>query len=158
MTIASRAGTRVVPADEFFQFHMTTAVEPDELLLAVEFDRPAAGNRSSFQEFALRKGDFCLAAAAVTLDLAEDHSVRSSRVVVAGVAPTPIRLTGVEDLLVGSPVTAALLAQAQRTAADEVRPTGDIHADADYRRHLASVLVRRALADATAEMEGRHAA
>ena len=158
MTIASRSGTRTVAADDFFVFHMTTAVEPDELLVAVEFDRAGPRTYSAFQEFALRKGDFCLAAAAIRIELADDDTVRAARVVAAGVAPTPLRLTTVEQLLIGSALTPRLRAEAQRAAADDVRPTGDIHADAAYRRQLASVLVRRALEDVTIRKEHADAA
>jgi carbon-monoxide dehydrogenase medium subunit len=158
MTIASKTGTRTVPAGEFFVFHLTTAVEPDELLLAVEFDRPAPGTAYSFQEFAKRKGDFCLAAAAAVINLDPDGAVARCRIVVAGVAPTPLRLRAVEAALLGEPITPRALVEAARVAAQEINPTGDVHADAAYRRQLSSVLVRRALEDATTRPEHRHAA
>jgi carbon-monoxide dehydrogenase medium subunit len=60
MTIATASGPRQVSADEFFQFHLTTAVEPEELLLAVEFGDPGPGTYTAFEEFAPRRGDFCL--------------------------------------------------------------------------------------------------
>jgi carbon-monoxide dehydrogenase medium subunit len=148
MTILSADDIRTVSADEFFLFHMTTAVRPDEMLLSVEFDDPPERTYSSFTEFALRKGDFCLAGAAVSVTLGADGSVERCRVVAAGVAPTPLRLRAVEDLVAGTTADAAVLAAAQQRAYREVDPTGDIHADAGYRRQLASVLVRRGLADA----------
>jgi carbon-monoxide dehydrogenase medium subunit len=148
MTMLSADDIRTVGADEFFLFHMTTAVRPDELLLSVEFDDPPPRTYSSFTEFALRKGDFCLAGAAVSVTLGAGGSVERCRVVAAGVAPTPLRLTAVEDLVVGTTAGDAVLAEAQHRTYAEVDPTGDIHADAAYRRQLASVLVRRGLADA----------
>jgi aerobic carbon-monoxide dehydrogenase medium subunit len=153
MAIASDDGIRSVPAEEFFVFHMTTAVEPDELLVAVEFDDAPAGTYSSFQEFALRKGDFGLAGVAAVATLAPDGTVERVRVVAAGVAPTPQRLLEVESLLTGSRLDGASLAAAQSAAFAAVRPSGDIHADAAYRRQLASVLVRRALADIASKKE-----
>jgi aerobic carbon-monoxide dehydrogenase medium subunit len=148
MTILSADDIRTVSADEFFLFHMTTAVQPDEMLLSVEFDDPPERTYSSFTEFAVRKGDFCLAGVAVTVTLGADGSVQRCRVVAAGVAPTPLRLPAVEQLVVGTTAGDAVLAAAQRRAYADVDPTGDVHADAGYRRQLASVLVRRALAQA----------
>lgn len=136
---------RVVPAEEFFLFHLTTAVEPDEILVAVEFDDPLPGTRSAFREFSLRTGDFCLAGAAVTVGFGQDGTVGRSRVVVAGVAPTPLRIRAAEEAIIGTPLDATALADAQAAVYREVRPTGDVHADAAYRRSLAAAMVRRAL-------------
>jgi len=151
MTIASAAGTRTVSAGDFFLFHMTTAVEPHELLLAVEFDDPPPRTYTSFAEFAPRKGDFCLAGVAATATFGEDGTVSRCRVVAAGVSATPLRLGPVEDLVTRSSLDAAVLAAAQRAAHGAVDSVGDVHADAAYRRQLAAVLVRRALAAVAAK-------
>jgi carbon-monoxide dehydrogenase medium subunit len=151
MTIASKTGTRTVSADDFFVFHMTTAVEPHELLLAVEFDDAPPRTYTSFVEFAPRKGDFCLAGVAATATFADDGTVARSRVVAAGVSSTPLRLRPVEDLIAGSSLDAAVLAAAQQAATEAVDPVGDVHADAAYRRQLAGVLVRRALSAVSAK-------
>jgi carbon-monoxide dehydrogenase medium subunit len=158
MTIASASGTRVVGADDFVVFHMTTAIEPHELLLAVEFDDAPPRTYTSFIEFAPRKGDFCLAGVAATVTFAEDGTVAGGRVVAAGVASTPLRLGPVEELITGSALDADVLAAAQRAAYDTVNPSGDVHADAAYRRQLLSVLVRRALAAVAAKKENNDGA
>jgi len=158
MEIAGSSGTRSVGADDFFLFHMTTAVEPDELLLAVEFDDPPPRSYGAFAEFAPRRGDFCLAGVAVTATFGAGGAVERCRVVAAGVAPTPLRLASVEELVTGSALDSRLLAAAQAAAAGEVSPVGDAHADAAYRRQLASVLARRALAAVKAQKERRDAA
>jgi carbon-monoxide dehydrogenase medium subunit len=158
MTISSASGTRVVNADDFFLFHMTTAVSPDELLLAVEFDDAAPHTYTSFTEFAPRKGDFCLAGVAATVTFGEDGTVAGCRVVAAGVAATPLRLRAVEDLITGSALDEDALTAAQRAARDAVSPTGDVHADAAYRRQLVSVLVRRALSAVNARKESNDGA
>jgi carbon-monoxide dehydrogenase medium subunit len=154
MTIASASGTRTVSADDFFLFHMTTAVEPHELLLAVEFDDPAPGTYFSFAEFAPRKGDFCLAGVAASATFAADGTVSAARVVAAGVSATPLRLGPVEELITGTALDTDTLAAAKDAAFNAVDPAGDVHADAAYRRQLASVLVRRALADVRAKADG----
>ncbi|HWG02874.1 MAG TPA: FAD binding domain-containing protein, partial [Trebonia sp.] len=106
MTIAAAAGVRTVSADEFFLFHMTTAIEPHELLLAVEFDDAGPGTYTSFQEFAPRKGDFGLAGAAVTATFGDGGTVKRCRIVAAGVAPTPLRLAAAEEIITGSALDA----------------------------------------------------
>lgn len=145
MSIASADSTRTVGADEFFVFHMTTALAADELLVSVEFDDPVPNTHSAFLEFAPRKGDFCLAGVAVNATFDADGVVSQCRVVAAGVAPTPLRVSAVEDLVTGSRLDARVVAEAQRAAMRELSPTGDVHADASYRRQVTSVLVRRAL-------------
>jgi len=158
MSVASANGVRQVGADDFFQFHLTTAIEPHELLLAVEFDEPGPRTFGAFQEFALRRGDFCLAGTAVTATFDADGSVERCRVVAAGVAPTPLRLTAVEELATGSELDAATLVAAQEVACREVSPLGDARADAAYRRQLLSVLVRRALGAVREKRENSDAA
>jgi carbon-monoxide dehydrogenase medium subunit len=150
MSIASAKGRRTVAASDFFVFHMTTAIEADEMILAVEFDDLPPRTFTAFCEFAPRKGDFCLAGAAAVVTLADDGTVACSRVVATGVAPTPLRLEAVEDVLAGSVLDERTLAAAQRAAHRAVEPTGDVHADAAYRRQLASVMVRRALGETAA--------
>jgi aerobic carbon-monoxide dehydrogenase medium subunit len=158
MTLLSVSGTRQVAAGDFFQFHLTTAIEPGELLTAVEFDSPAPRTYAAFEEFALRRGDFALAGVAATATFAADNRIERCRVVAAGVAPTPLRLATVEELLTGSELSASVLAAAKEAVYRELTPVGDSRADSDYRRHLLSVLVRRALsavlAKHGAEQEG----
>ena len=103
--------------------------------------QPRPRTYSAFQEFALRQGDFCLAGVAVTATFDVDGRVERCRIVAAGVAPTPLRLTAVEELVTGSSWTPPHLAAAQEAARLEVSPLGDARADAAYRRHLLSVLV-----------------
>jgi carbon-monoxide dehydrogenase medium subunit len=160
MTVVSRAGRRVVPAEDFFVFHLTTALEPDELLLGVEFDDLPPGTRTSFQEFATRHGDFGLASVAAVVTRDGDGTVQRCRLVAAGVAATPQRLRAAEDAVVGSRLEPSALVAAERAVHHEVVPTGDVHASADYRRQLVAVLARRALAatgqDASNEKGSEH--
>jgi carbon-monoxide dehydrogenase medium subunit len=153
MTIAAAAGPRQVSAGEFFQFHLTTAVEPEELLLAVEFGDPGPGTFTAFEEFAPRRGDFCLAGVAVTAAFAADGTVTRCRIVAAAVAPKPLRLTSAEELVVGTTLDARACAAAQEAAARQVHPGDDVHASAAFRRKLTGVLLRRALVTVRARKE-----
>jgi carbon-monoxide dehydrogenase medium subunit len=169
VTLVSARGTRTLPLADFFLFHLTTALDPDELLREVTIPRPPPGTVTAFREFAPRRGDFALAAVAATArfdsgaatgrfdsgavsdfegDATSDADrVAELRIVVAGVAPTPLRLAGVEELLLGGPLDDAAIAAAGALTASTVDPTGDAHADAAYRERLAGVLLTRALTD-----------
>lgn len=130
VTIASGAGERTVGAAEFFLGPLESAVSTGDL--AIEASVPALGPDSgtAFREVARRNGDYavCGVAAVVTSEV--------TRVAFLSVAGTPLvlELTGVDDI-----------GEAVR---DQVRPEGDIHATADYRRHLAAVLAERAVREA----------
>ncbi|HEX3788042.1 MAG TPA: xanthine dehydrogenase family protein subunit M [Pseudonocardiaceae bacterium] len=150
-TLASTRGTRSVEVADFFQFYFTTALEPDELLVEVSIERPAPGTVTVFREFATRRGDFALAGVALSARFDDAGTVTDCRIAVAGVAATPHRLTGVENLVNGTTLGADVLGEVAATARAEVDPTGDIHAGADYRRRLTGVLVTRALTDAAGQ-------
>ncbi|MGP0088720.1 MAG: FAD binding domain-containing protein [Xanthobacteraceae bacterium] len=144
--IAGSGGTRRVPMREFNQGFMATAIEPDEILVAVELPIWPAGHGYGFHEFVRRHGDFAIAGAAALLEV--QHSlVRRVSLTLFGVTATPARIAAVETMLAGKRLDAATLrAAAAETAA--IEPIDDIHAGADYRRHLAQVLTVRALTDA----------
>ncbi|TDQ01523.1 FAD binding domain-containing protein [Labedaea rhizosphaerae] len=145
--IASARGTREVDAADFFQFHLTTALEPDELLTEVAIRVPQPGTRMAFKEFATRRGDFALVAVAASATVDESGTVTACRIAAAGVAPTPQRLHDAEAVVIGSTVDDEAIAAAEAAASAAVDPTGDIHATAEHRRRLTAVLVRRALAE-----------
>jgi carbon-monoxide dehydrogenase medium subunit len=155
-TVASADGVRTLDAAEFFQFHLTTALEPEELLLEVTVDAPPEGTCTAFREFAARHGDFALAGVAVTCGMDESGAATGCRVVAAGVAPTPQRLTAAEGIATGSRLDDATLAEVEAAAREEIDPTSDIHASAVYRRRLTGALVKRALADVRKQQEAAH--
>jgi carbon-monoxide dehydrogenase medium subunit len=150
-TIVSADGVRTLGAGEFFRFPFTTALEPDELLLEVTVERPPP--YAAFREFAVRRGDFALAAVAVACGLDGDGVVTRCRVAAAGVAPVPLPLRAVERLAAGEHLDDGRPAEIEEAARAEVEPASDIRASAAYRRRLTGVLVRRALADVRAQWE-----
>ena len=147
--ITSARGTRRVPFAEFATAFMTTAVESNEIITVIEIPLWPAGHGYGFHEFARRRGDFAIVGAAALLDLARDETVRRAALALCGVANGPLRLAAAEQLLTGKRFDRAV-AQAAAAAVKMVTPVSDIHASADYRRHLAEVLVFRALRDAAA--------
>jgi len=154
MVAASARGERIVPAAEFFVSHFTTALEPDELLTAVEV--PVAPERTghAFLEVAARYGDFALvgAGAAVTVD--EDGAITEARIGCTSVAPTPVRAAAAEELLRGATPDADVLAEVERVVAGALEPTPELKASAAYKRRTAGVLVARAVRQAWREAGG----
>jgi carbon-monoxide dehydrogenase medium subunit len=145
--IASIRGIRAVPFAEFTSGYMTTVLEPDEMIAAVELPIWRLGHGHGFHEFARRHGDFALAGAAALLDVGADNIVRRAALALFGVAEQPVRLDAAEATLIGK-VADSTAIQTAAAAAWLVEPISDIHAGGEYRRHLAQVLSARALTDA----------
>jgi carbon-monoxide dehydrogenase medium subunit len=150
IAVTGKAGARVIKAADFFTGALTTALAPDEIIVEVRLPPWPAGRRWGFQEFARRRGDFALAAAAVFYDQDERGRAINARVGVIGVADRPLRLPSVEALLNGRMIDEATIANAEAAAAAAVDPPADIHASAPYRRALAGTMVERALKQAAA--------
>jgi carbon-monoxide dehydrogenase medium subunit len=146
-------GERRVPATEFFTGLFETALERGELLVAVEIPARMPASGSAFLEVARRHGDYALAGVAVEVALDGAGLVSKARVALLSVGPGPV-LARTDDL-VGQPADDATLRSGAERMRDELDPPGDIHADAAYRRHLAGVLTRRALAIAVARARSR---
>jgi carbon-monoxide dehydrogenase medium subunit len=144
--IASVRGIRRLPFAEFGAGFMTTAVKPDEMIAAIELPLWPQGHGFGFQEFARRHGDFALVGAAALLEVA-DRVVSRAALALFGVGAAPVRIDAAEATLKGQSLDAALIRSAS-AAAWLIEPLSDIHASADYRRHLAQVLSARALTDA----------
>jgi aerobic carbon-monoxide dehydrogenase medium subunit len=142
------AGPRVVKAADFFLGPLMTVLEPDEIIVDIRFPAWPAPRRWGFQEFARRRGDFAMAAAAVWYDQDAGGKARNAHVGAIGVGDRPQRLTAVEAVLNGRMIDEAAIAQAEAAAAAAVDPQTDIHASADYRRALVGTMVERALRSA----------
>jgi carbon-monoxide dehydrogenase medium subunit len=127
-------GTRTIPSADFFRGFLETALAPDELL--VEIKVPATGsNGFSFQKFNRRAQDWAIVGALAV------RSNGAMRVGLVNMGSTPLRATAVEQAL----ASGASVADAAAQADAGTEPAADLNASVDYRRHLARVLVRRAL-------------
>jgi aerobic carbon-monoxide dehydrogenase medium subunit len=134
---------RELAADDFFVSHFTTALEPDELLVETVWP---AGEAVAFEEFALRHGDFALAMCACSVRV-EAGAVREARIGVGSVTDRPTLL---ELELAGADAGAETAREAGARAASLVDPPGNLHASAEYLKHLTGVVVERALGRAFA--------
>jgi carbon-monoxide dehydrogenase medium subunit len=129
LVVRGPSGERRIGVDEFFTGYFSTALADDEMLLEVRV--PVSTQPWGYQKFVRRANDWAIVAAAVA----------GHRVALANMAPTPVRALATEEALRSgaSPADAAELAD------QGTEPVQDMHADRDYRRHLARVLTRRAL-------------
>lgn len=139
---AGSSGGREIPAADFFIAPLTTALEPDEIVVAVELPGLPDGSGWGFEEFAQRRGDFAVAGVAAVVSL-EGAAVTHARIALMGLHDTPVRAPGAEAALMKSGIDAAAAAARQ-----EAEPMNDLHGSAAYRRHLTEALTRRALSAA----------
>jgi carbon-monoxide dehydrogenase medium subunit len=103
-----------------------------------------AGAGYAFEEFARRHGDFAIVGIAAMVVRAGDRCT-AARLASAGAGPVPVRLRAAEEILERDGLGAAAIEAAAARAAELVQPDSDVHASADYRRHLTRVLTGRAL-------------
>jgi carbon-monoxide dehydrogenase medium subunit len=153
MTAAGPRGDRAIPAREFFVGAYENALEVDEFLSGVTFRALPEGSGSSFLEISPRHADRAIIGVAAVVS-GERGRVTDVRLALAGVAPTPVRATRAERTLGGQAPDPDAIAAAAQVAADDIDPDSDLPASADYRRHAAAVLVRRALQTAIGRAGG----
>ncbi len=152
--VVSPKGERRLSAKEFFTGAMVTALEPDELVTKIEIDQLAPDAGWGFEEFARRHGDYALAAVAVTV-LRRDGIASDLRIAVMGVGETAMRVKEAEEVLEGHELDESLIGVAVDALRSAIEPNSDLHASADYRRHLCGELARRALIDAWKRAHGK---
>ena len=158
MLVRGPDGERTVPAADFFLGPLTTAIEPGELLVAVELEPPPPGSGSAFVEVARTHGAFALAAAAAVLHLDESGGIDHARVALAGLGGVPHVPAWLDEVAGGEAPDEALFRRVGERVRDEVEPFDDVHASAQYRKRIAAVLTARALATAAARAGQRVAA
>lgn len=149
MKVQNQSGARSVPAEEFFISLFTTVLMPDDLLVEVAIPPLTPRTGYAFMEIARRHGDYALMGVAATVTLNEKNECEKSRLVYVNGGDRPFNARQATDLLKGHSLTPDLIeAAAQAAATQDVDPPTDIHASAEYRRHLVRVLTRRALTQA----------
>jgi carbon-monoxide dehydrogenase medium subunit len=137
-------GRRTVKAGELFETYLTTCLAPEELLVEVRLPAMPPGAGYAFEEFARRHGDFAIVGIAAMV-VRDGARCRAARLAAAGAGPVPIRLRAAEEILERDGLGTAAIEAAAARAAELVQPDADVHATAEYRRHLTGVLTLRAL-------------
>jgi len=144
LVIAGTGGERRVPARDFFRALYTTALAPDELLLAVEFPSLERGYRSAFVELARRHGDYAIVGLAAH-GRVEGGKISDLRLAYLGVGATPVRAPRTAAVIEGQSYGPQAVAAAQSALGEDLDPSPDLYHSAAAKLHLARVLTARAL-------------
>jgi len=150
----SARGMRDLAFTAFAQGYLSNGLADDELLTSITFTRWPAFHGFGFQEIARRRGDFAIAAASALIELDDAQRIRRAAVCVSGVGPLPARLPAVEAMLAGEQGSAELY-RAAGIEAGKLDAMDDAYVGAPYRKHLARVLVYRALQHGVADARER---
>jgi CO/xanthine dehydrogenase FAD-binding subunit len=153
LVVRGPGGERLARPENFFVSYLTTSLAPDEILTEVRLPIQPAGSGWAFEEFSRRHGDFAIVGIAALL-LADGGRVKKARLATCGAGPVPIRLRAAEEILEKGRLDEETFQAAGAKAQELVSPDADIHASADYRRHLTKVLTVRALRRAASKIGG----
>jgi carbon-monoxide dehydrogenase medium subunit len=144
--IANRRGNRIVPVSEFFTGVKKTVLQPGDIVTGVSLPDVEGGDNSIFLKQARIKGhDLGIVGVAVRLTAQNQF-----RIAMTAVAPTPIRLTRLEELMNAQPLTSGLANWAGEEVHQFIKPISDVRASAEYRLHAAKILIKRAVASLVA--------
>jgi aerobic carbon-monoxide dehydrogenase medium subunit len=146
-------GGRPVAARDFYQGAFTTALEPGEILSAVRVPVPAKGHGYAYAKMKRKVGDYATAAAAVILTMDGGRCTAAS-IALTNLAATPLHAEAAAKALVGTAVDGAAIEAAVAAAVAITDPASDLRGPADFRKHVAGVMVRRALERARARATG----
>ncbi|TYK43194.1 FAD binding domain-containing protein [Actinomadura decatromicini] len=149
LLVRSPRGEREIPAAEFFVDWMTSALEPDELLVGVRVPKLGPGWGVHYEKFHRTAQAWAIVGVACAVRRDGD-SVAEARVALTNMGPSPVRAGAVEDAVRGRPLSDDSFRSAGERAADGTEPPSDLHGSSEYRSHLATVLTARALAAAAA--------
>ncbi|WP_068255525.1 FAD binding domain-containing protein [Janibacter corallicola] len=143
LVVAGPNGSRTVAAEDFFVDLFQTAVGEDELLTHIRIPKHT-GWGAHYEKFIRVAQQWSIVAVAATVKV-EDGAIADARVGLTNMGSTPLRAKGVERALVGQSPSADVVGQAAAAAAEGTEPPSDLNGAADYRKHLAGVLTRRAV-------------
>jgi len=143
--IKSQDGERTVAAGDFFEDYLQTTLAPDEVLTEIRVPKLGQNAGWSYKKFNRRAQDWAVVGAAAVVERS-NGSISSARIGLTNMGSTPLRATAAEGTLSGA--DASSVAEATSSADEGTSPASDIAASAEYRRHLARVLTRRAVEEA----------
>ena len=147
--LRTKEKTRTVLARDFFVGMFTTLLEPDEMLVEITFPPMTSKTGWSMKEIARRAHDFALVGVAALVSLGDGGKCERARLVFMSVGDGPVEAPLASEMLAGQSLSTEIFeAAAEKASSEEIDPGGDIHASADFRRHLARVLTVRALEEA----------
>ncbi len=137
-------GERRLSPSELYLGYLSTSLDADEIITEVWFPAAEPHSGQCWLEFSRRHGDFAIVGVADSLTL-EGEAIRTASIAFAGVGGAPLRVEAAEAVLLGGRPDPDRLSASAEAARAAIQPDGDMHASADYRRHLAGVLLERAV-------------
>ena len=147
-------GSRQVAVEDFCTGPSKNVLKTGELLVSISIPAPAANSGARYLRFIPRNEmDIAVAGVGVSVEL-DNGNIKSARLALASVAPTPLFVKEVGDALAGKPANDETIAVAGQIAKDAARPITDMRGTIEYRKHLCDVLTRRALATAISRAKG----
>ena len=146
--LQSTSGSRSVPADEFFIDFFTTAMAQNEILTTICVPLPPEGTGTAYAKLAHPASGYVVVSAGALVHRQRSGSCVSSRIAIGGLGSGPRRAIATEMELQGKPLTPQLITAAAARATEEIDSDDDSYASADYKRHMATVLARRAIESA----------
>ncbi|UCF06594.1 MAG: xanthine dehydrogenase family protein subunit M [bacterium] len=142
--LRSIEGSREIPIEEFFKGPGETCLSSSEILTDILLDPPQREARAVFMKKGRVHMDLATASVAVLLEM-EKNTCRRARLAAGSVAPVPLRLSQVEELLEGNIISSELLDRAREISSETVSPITDIRATEEYRRRIVGIYVRRGI-------------
>ncbi len=150
----SAKGERWIDAADFFVGALTTALEPDEMLMEVELPKAPPRSGACFMEMSRRRGDFAIIGVACTVRLDDHGRCAEARIGLCNAGDGPVFATQAARSLAGRAIGKNEIAEAAKLVQSEIDPGGSIHASKEFQRHLAGVLTMRALTKAGERARG----
>jgi len=151
--IHNSAGTRIVPAADFFVDLFTSVLAEGELVVAVHVPLLRIGAGTAYKKLPQQASGFAVTGVATVLERDAKGTCTRIAVAVTGVGPRPFRATAVETALVGKNLNERTISDACRQIAASIDALSDIHASAEYRKAMTDVFAKRAIADAAARAQ-----
>jgi carbon-monoxide dehydrogenase medium subunit len=152
--LRSMSGSRIVAADDFFVDFYATAMTAHELLTEIRIPLPAAGSGSAYVKLPHPASGYVVVSAGVLITQQASGVCAAVRVALGGLSSGPIRARATEAELQGKSLIQEVIAAAAAKAAEDADPAEDTYANAEYKRHVATVYTRRAIEAAVARAAG----
>jgi carbon-monoxide dehydrogenase medium subunit len=145
LKLMSTRGERIIALEDFFTDYFTTVIEPDEILVEIQLPPPAANTGVEYMKFSTIEAGIKTVSTSVAVTVEPDSDIcKNAKIIMSAVAPIPLVAKKSAEMLKGKALTDDLISQAAMAASEETNPISDTHASAEFRKHLAKVVVKRA--------------
>ena len=143
--LQSSGGTRTLQADQFFTDFYTTAMNANEVLTEVRIPLPSPGSGTAYAKLPHPASGYVVVSAGALITRQTSGTCTAARVFIGGLGSGPMRAAATEMALQGKPLTPQVILAAAAQAAEKTYPVEDSYADAEYKRHVATVYARKAI-------------